>query len=538
MKKKWAWLAWLLALALVLGGCSLERIAGLLNGGQAGHTAFSEMKYERPDMAKFEDSLRTACENAAGEDLDGLLDAIYDFYDLYDWYYTCFQLANIHYSGDLTDLYWEKEYNFCGEQTAAWDAGLDSLYRALAASPLREALEDEEYYGQDFFADYEGESIWNETLTSLLEREAALQGQYYALAGEAQALEYGSDAYFSQYAPAMAELLAEMVKVRQETAAYLGYDSFPAYAYEAYYGRSYSPQAAEAYLLTIADAMVDLYERVNRSDAWDGGYGYCSEGDTLRYVRDLAGKMGGGVEEAFDVMERWGLYDIQPGANKYDAAFTTYLYSYGEPYIFVNPYGEQVDKLTFAHEFGHFCGNYLCGGSVMGMDVAEVQSQAMEYLSLCLLENAPLERYKLADCLSTYVEEAAYALFELRLYALEGEDLTAENVQALYAQTGREYGFESWGWDSRDFMVNTHVFVAPCYHISYVVSNDVAFQIYMLEKQTPGAGVEKYRQCLTSDAASLEDFAAEYGLGSPFAPGQVEAVAALLEKMLAETAEY
>jgi oligoendopeptidase F len=189
--------------------------------------------------------------------------------------------------------------------------------------------------------------------------------------------------------------------------------------------------------------------------------------------------------------------------------------------------------LTFAHEFGHFCNDYASQGTMVGMDVAEVFSQSMEYLSLSYSENGKsLEKMKMANSLRLFVEQAAYALFELRVYELEGEDLTAENVYAIYEQTGTQFGFGSWGWDSRDFVMIDHFFSAPQYIISYVLSNDLAFQIYQLEQEQTGAGLQLFEESLDTQQVSLLAFAQEAGLKSPFEPGRLQTVRETMEGCL------
>ena len=201
--------------------------------------------------------------------------------------------------------------------------------------------------------------------------------------------------------------------------------------------------------------------------------------------------------------------------------------------MFVNPTMTHNDKLTFAHEFGHFCNDYASGGSVAGIDVAEIFSQGMEYLSLCYVEHDPdLTQLKLYGCLCTFVEQAMYASFEHQVYLLEGEELTAENVYALYEQTGKAYGFDSWGWDSRDFVLIPHFFTNPMYVVSYVVSNDAALQLYQLEKEEAGRGLAVYEENLSSMESDFLAFLESAGLESPFAEGRLDEVKKTLEEAL------
>ena len=535
-KRKWQLAALVLSAALLLSGCGeyLRSLASRYSFYEM--TPYSQMEYSRPDMAQLEQLLDDCCQAAEeGTDIDRVMECIYAYYEAYDWFYTSYFLADIRYCGDLTDIYWEEEYNFCLENTAAVDAGLEELYRALAASPLRQALEGENYFGAGFFDAYEGESLWDETFLALMEQEAQLESEYYALAEEALESEYYSEEYFTRHGSRMAELFVDIIGLRQQIAAYAGFDSYPEFAYEMYHYRDYTPAQAEAYLQVAGQELSGLYRQTNTSALWELSDGYCSEQDTFQYVRQATAQMGGVVEEAFSQLEQAGLYDIAYGENKYDSSFEVYLWSYYAPFVFMNPYLDQTDKLTFAHEFGHFANDYVCWGSGAGTDVAEVHSQAMEYLSLCYTEGAEdLEAYKLADSLCVYVEQAAYALFEHQVYGLTGEALTVENVQALYERIGIEFGLDSWdGWDSRDYVAITHLYTEPMYMVSYVVSNDLAMQIYQQEKASAGAGLTTYERCLESQDTYLLDFAENYGLESPFADGRLGAVKATFEKELA-----
>ena len=226
------------------------------------------------------------------------------------------------------------------------------------------------------------------------------------------------------------------------------------------------------------------------------------------------------------------LYDISVGANKFNASFEIYISNYNAPYVFLNPAGQVSDKLTFAHEFGHFCNDYASWGGMSSIDVAEFFSQGMEYLSLCYVPTKDMDTMKMMDCLSLYVEQSAYASFEHQVYSLKGEALTVENVYALYEKVGKTYGFDSWNWDSRDFVLIPHFYTSPMYIISYVVSNDAALQLYQMEKTNQGAGLAVFSENLTTTQGDFLAFVESAGLTSPFAPGRMETVRQTLEGVL------
>lgn len=502
----------LVLMCALLCGCGAASVAMDFYGA----TAFSDMEYTRPDLDELEQSCLEASDLAMkSDDVDEVLEAIWDFYDAYDDYSTNYDLAYIHYHADLSDAYWQAEYDFCAENYALPDMYLEDLYYALAECPLRSELE-QEYFGLGYFDDYEGEGFYDDTLIELMEREQELISEYYDLSDSIEA-EYYSEAYFDECALPMADILADLVALRQEMADYLGYDSYTDFAWEWYYYRDYTPAQAAGYLEDIRAGLVPLYENMNAMDVWGPNDEYCSEKETFAYVQKTAKNLGGVIQEAFTVMDLGGLYDIDISEKKSGLSFELYFSKYYTPYVFISPAGTRYDQLTFAHEFGHFATDYAADGSWAGVDVLEIFSQGMEYLSLSYggADEALIEM-KLADSLCTYVEQAAYAAFEQEMYALEGEELTGENLLKLYEQIAASYGFASMDWDPRDMVTVQHFYGNPLYIISYVVSNDAAMQIYELELQKTGAGSGVYMENLTTEESYFLAFLEEAGLESPF----------------------
>lgn len=540
MKKKIA--ALILAVSLLLSGCGLvdfgQAVVGLLRGERPrSQTCFADMEYARPDMERLAGVLDESCKTArSSEDLDTVLEAVYNYYDEYDWFYTNSNLANIHYSADLRDSYWAAENAYCSGNSAEVEAGLQTLYEALADSPCREELESEEYFGPDYFDQYDEETIWDEGFVALLEEEAEMVNRYYELNAQAADVELYTPEFYDAYGYAMEELFLELIALRREIAAYTGYDSYPQFAYDFYYYRDYNPLQAAAYLEKVGRELSPLYRAVIQNWNYYAGESgrHSNQEETLRYVRTAAQAMGGVVEDAFETMEAGGLYDLRVDENKYASSFEVFLTGYGVPYIFTCPSEQVYDWVTFSHEFGHFANDYATYGSTGGIDVAEVFSQGMTYLSLCYGENGEaLREVALADCLCTYVEQAAYAAFEQQVYGLSGEELTVENVRKLYEEVSAGFGVaDSLYFDSRDYIFVNHFYTNPQYVISYVVSNDAALQLYQLEREEPGAGLAIYQEALTSQQPYFLAFLREAGLTTPFAARRLSAVRETLQTEL------
>ena len=526
-----------LALCLLLTGCAPLDFGGYIDNllpALTGVTDFSQMKYTRPDMAAMEKDVQDLCAQAATEaNLDALMEEIFAFYDLYDGFSTAYNLAMIHYYQDLSSSYWQEEYDFCMDHASDADAALDMLYRALAKSPLRDKLEGDDYFGADYFDYYEGESLYDEALLAMLDEEAQVLSRYYAVSAEAAGLDPYSDAYLSRFAPQLTDILLDLVRVRQGIAIYCGYISYPEFAYDFYYYRDYSLSQSISYLADIRAQLVPLYKNLLESDFWDNSVAAVSQEETFSYLSTMATSMGGLVEDAFRTMKKGHLYDISYGENKYNVSFEVYLPSYYVPFVFVNPMGNAFDQLTFAHEFGHFCCDYVSYGSVAGVDVAEIFSQGMEYLSLCYADGGDeLTKLKLADCLCLYVEQAALASFEQQLYDLYDTTLTAQHIESLYAEICNAYGISGENWDSRSYVTIGHYFTNPMYLISYVVSNDAALQLYQLELEQRGKGLACLESNLGTTYGQFLAFLDSAGLQSPFDYRRLTQVKELLQQTL------
>ena len=516
-------LALVLCAALLLCGCGPKNAMGFSK-----IVRFEDMTYTRPDMDVIAEKARAAIDAGTDSKLtDQILDAVWDYYDVYESYMTAYDLAYVRYQSNLSDIYWEGEYEFCAENTARLDQYLEDIYFALAKNPCREELE-EEYFGDGWFDDYDGESWYDDELVELLAQEQLLVSEYYDLT--AGAYEMGEEKFYDEYAEPLVELLAELVLLRQELARSVGYGSYTDFAWDFYYCRDYTTEQAEAYLEKLK-ALVPLYEQENTWENFAAGDELCAEGEVYAYVQSAAKAMGGEIEEAFRLLDAAELYDISASPTKSGMSFELYFYEYCEPYILISGTGTRYDCLTFAHEFGHFATDYAAAGSVAGIDVLEVFSQAMELLSLDYADAGErMEDMKLADCLSTYVEQAAFAAFELALYDLPTAKVTGENILAIYEAIGAEYGFDSMDWDPRDMVTVPHFYSNPLYIISYVVSNDAALQIYQQELETPGAGLAAYQQSLATEQEYFLAFLEEAGLESPF--DRVEDVTAFLTDRL------
>ena len=152
---------------------------------------------------------------------------------------------------------WHRSSSSSENETPNVEEKLEALMKAFAASPARDALE-ESYFGTGYFEKYDDYEVYtNPEYLRLSQEEAALLSEYRELTsellvsydGETMTLdewletddysEYigALQAYYEQYNPSVGEVFVKLVKVRQQLAAALGYDSYAEYSYEMDYKR-------------------------------------------------------------------------------------------------------------------------------------------------------------------------------------------------------------------------------------------------------------------------------------------------------------
>ena len=563
-------LALTLALCLLLSGCIPYRLWQKLSGrggsvleeaanqaalcyDEAGEMpSFSELPYESPDAQALREIFETARTMAEeGGDVDELMDALDRGFEAYDDFYTLDAIAMIRSDADQTDEYWAGEYERCERLLPQVEQWYNQMLQACAQSPKRRTLEFRGYFGYGELDYFEESGGYPDELVALMEKESDLEAEFRALGddfdldGEEMDLnEYlaredlSEDEYAQAYTAYLkgvngeaSRIYAELIGVREQIADAWDYDSYEQYCYD-YYGREYTPEEVDAYLETIGTVLGPYYKELYEGGEYDKiSYPALSERDLMHYLGEAMASLGYPADEAFDYMQRHELCDVRADLRKAAMSYTTYLYSYDAPYLFVDAYGDVEDLMYTAHEFGHFTAAYLQGYNEAGLDLDETWSQGMEYLTLEQLRDSltshryeALLRIKLLDTLSTFAEEGAWASFEHAVYALPAEERTAERFNELSAECLRAFGCEDEEQNILWWTQIDHLFEMPFYLVSYCTSVDAAMQVYELALEDPDAAWDTYRTLLDCVELPFSDALEEAGLVSPFTPGRAEQV--------------
>lgn len=564
MKKRFASvLALILALCMLAGcGQAVDREAVEQHPDPI---PFEEMVYTRPEADGIDvllEELQTLLDSRGA--YDKVLDKLDECFDWYYNFYTMYTLAEVHSYLDMTDEYYAEEYEWISTEFALVQKAFDKLYYACAGSRYGKKLE-KDYFWEGFLEEYADpeDSIYSDEYVAMLQKESDLLARYREMIaaptivfhGEERDLEELLDEltgqeyndavqiYYQSYNEPLAEIYIELINVRKAMAEKLEYDSYEQMQYEFYFQRDYTPEDAATYLEHIHDDIMPFYTGLMSRDPYSKlRYEKMDEDRLYEILQTISGEIGSDVSEAFSFMSEYNLYDVSKDPKKANMSFETYFPLYEEPFVFLGAAGDTEDVLSFAHEFGHFCDAYVNEGALEeSIDLAEVFSQAMELLALSRLGDtmdeeavADIARIKVLDMVSMYVQQAAFAEFETRVYALEPDELDAAALNKIMLEESRRFGFCVPGYEwafSLSWIDIPHFFESPFYVISYPVSNDLAMQIYAMELAEEGSGKDHYLSVLHHDYTGIMDLVEDGGFESPFSEGRTADVAEIMRDM-------
>ena len=347
--------------------------------------------------------------------------------------------------------------------------------------------------------------------------------------------------HYSENNKKLGEIYIELISIHREMAELMGYESYAAMEYELGYGRDYDPAQAKEYLEYVKQHLSPLGRMITEQHlGYAAEYKAVSSRELLLWLETAAEGFGGSIQEAYNYMLAHQLYDMQYSPNKMDSSFQTYLVDYDAPYLFIDPNGDNWDIITVFHEFGHYADSYMRYNAYESLDLSESFSQTMEFLALgkldCILDAEELEQMHfmtVLDITDTLLEQSALAEFEL--LAHEMQQPTLEKLNALWLQLTEDYGIydESIDYAYRYAWTETpHLFESPFYVISYPVSAAVALELYELELEEEGAGIDKFIAMSQSCLAGLVETVDFAALQYPLSEERVMDMAELLEALL------
>ena len=430
--------------------------------------------------------------------------------DLYDWlmaeYAKVYTFDNLAY----IDFYAHPGDETLSDACRQLDSVLNEVNNALCTA-LSDALDGpagsalRSYIGEDKATALVGYDEQTDRQREITERVSELTLQYNALI-----MEHLS---YDEETEKIGALYRELVDLHNEEAQIVGYKDYADYAYEASYGRDFTPDDAAALCEAVKPYARQYFGSLYYNEAMYADF----SADTDLTERELVGlvtqympRVSDDAAKAAAYMEKHGLYFMDSAERVSDLGFTTTFDQYNAPFIYLALYGDQNDIQSMFHEFGHYYDAYVNPVpdlllSVGSLDIFEIHSTGMEALSTGWYEDiygedADLARIRFLDsALYTVFSGCLFDEFQRVVYA--DPSLTPEQISQTFVTIACSYGLRSFGKEfSHYWMQVNHNFESPFYYISYAVSMLASLQIYEMAENDWAAAADFYNDLVSLGA--------------------------------------
>ena len=555
---------------------------------------FTEMPYQRPDV----EGLKAALENVTrivteAKTYEEVRKAYFDLQKKNDEAETLFSLAYVRNTIDTTDEYYEGEILWLQEQMARMIPLNIAAQKALTSSPFRKDFEKE--FGPQLLRLMDAElltadeKIVPETIrvgevTQAYQKATAVAStdfrgekcNFYGLLKHMQSTdrEERKEAFrawaglYESISPELDSQYTELVGLREQMAAKMGYPSYTEMAYISRNRFDYTREDAARFREQIREIVTPAVQEIRDRQRIRLGV------DRLRYydeellfpegtanpigtteelvekARRMYGEMSPETGEFFDFMTKYQLFSLESRPGKHMGGYMTSFPSYQAPFIFSNFNGTSADVDVLTHEAGHAFQGYLAMRSIpvsalqgSTAEINEIHSMSMEHFAYPWMasffgENA--EKYitgHLIGALSAIPYLVSVDEFQHRVYEAPG--MSAMERRGVWREIEKKY--MPWrDYDGNRFleeggfwMQKQHIFLYPFYYIEYALSQICAFQYYGRMREDRGAAWTDYlRLCRAGGTKGYFELLEEGRLLNPFREGTVEkATAPVIEEI-------
>ena len=549
---------------------------------------FSEMPYARPDI----DAILARCKEfaaaaAAAPTGEALARVYYDQSAAMGAYSTAANLANIHYTCDTRDAYWQAEQDFFDQNGPAVSNAQVEIYRAILSNPHLDALT--EAFGTTCVPGMKNAVLAVDSRVTALQQEAnAISSLYQRLYGGAlveldgrqltipqlgpykqsmdpavrRAAFEAEAGYFDAHRAEFDELYERTVQNLNQQAAILGYKDYSELSYARMNRIGYGPEEIRVFRDQVARDVVPLLSAIvarraaragiesptfaDLNVAFPDGNPAPVKGYQVRMdaARTMYHELSAETAAFIDFMQDNELFDVLSRPGKANGGYMTILPDYKAPFIFANWNDTAGDVDVLTHEAGHAFEGYLAARDEAipedlkcpSMESAEIHSMAMEFLTAPwhkLLFGADTGKYAL-----THAEESLIFLSygcevdEFQHIMYQHPTLTPDQRNDVWLRLEKKYrpwiDFDGLPFYGRGagWQRQLHIYECPFYYIDYCLSTMAALQFFLLGEADHADAWQRYlKLCRKGGTASYTELCATAGLKTPFEEGAVKAIA-------------
>ncbi|MCM3126158.1 M3 family oligoendopeptidase [Paenibacillus provencensis] len=554
---------------------------------------FSEYRYERPDVAQFEQEfgiLLTSFREA--KNADDQAEAMNELNKLRGAVTTQLTLVSIRHSVDTNDEFYKAEKDFSDETTPLFQKYITEYYEALVHSEFRPELEAR--FGKQLFQLAELEiKTFSPDIISDLQLENKLTTEYSKLIASAkiefegeertlsQLVPFGEStdrsmrkraeeartAFMSEHEETLDRIYDDLVKVRTSMAIKLGFNNFVEMGYARMSRIGYNAEMVEKFRAQVLEHIVPvaskLKERQRKRIGVDKLYYYdenvvfptgnaTPKGDPEWIVQngkkmydELSPEMG----EFFNFMLDNELMDLVSKKGKRSGGYCTFISDYKAPFIFSNFNGTSGDIDVLTHEAGHAFQVYQ--SRELGVpeymfpthEAAEIHSMSMEFFTwpwMDLFFEHEVDKYRFEHLASGLIFiPYGVSVDEFQHFVYANPDATPVERKQAWREIERKY-LPHRNYENNSYLEQGgfwhkqgHIFSSPFYYIDYTLAQICAFQFWKRSREDYAAAWADYLNlCRQGGSKSFTELVAIAGLISPFEEGCVTSVIGTIEEWL------
>ena len=540
---------------------------------------FSEMKYERPDLAALKDALRALTERLqAAKDYAQARAVFLEHEQQVIHMQTLATLASVRHTIDTRDEFYDAEETFWNAATPELEEYEDAWKGAMLESPFRKEFASE--FGDLMFVNAEiARKAFSPEIIPESQQENDLSQAYSKLIASAQipfeggvytisqlspfkndpddarrlAAWQAEGAWYKEHQAEFDEIYDKMVHLRDTMGKKLGYGGYTTLGYYRMGRNCYGKPDVEKFRAAVVKYLVPLADSIYREQAKRLGKSYpmsfadnalmfrsgnpkpCGDADAIlahgkKFYEELSPETG----EFFNMMLDNELMDVLSTPGKAGGGYCTDLGDYKVPFIFANFNGTQHDVEVVTHEAGHAFAAWMNRDRVPystiwpSMEGCEVHSMSMEFFAWPWAEGffgADTRKFRyshLAGALTfipygTMVDHFQHIVYEKPDMTPRQRHDTWKELLGVYMPWMKLGGDIPFYGDGEGWQRQMHIYQSPFYYIDYCLAQTVSLQFWaMLQKDPKDAWAHYMAYTKQGGSRTFTELLKNAGLDSPF----------------------
>ena len=502
------------------------------------------------------------------------------------------QLVYIRNSINTADEFYHKEKDYMDMTSPKFKGLRVEFYKQLLNSKFKEELKEKIHPQLITLAEMEIKSFSDEVIP-LMQEENRLISEYDKLVSSAK-IEYdGKILNLSQMQPYMESrdrsirkeayekwssffkeneaefdlIYDKLVKVRNQTALKLGFDSYTELGYLKMGRSDYNWKDVQGFRDHVLKYIVPISNELRKRQAkrigvdqfkyYDIPFNFTSGNPSpkgnkewiMERTKKMYEELSLETHEFINIMIDRDLFDLETKTNKQAGGYCTFIYDYNSPFIFANFNGTQDDVTVVTHEAGHAFQSYQSRHfdapefNFPTPEAAEIHSMSMEFITWPWMESffeEDIDKFKffhLADSLCFIPYGVTVDEFQHIVY--ENPDMTPDERKKVWRDIEKKYTPYK-DYDDNEFLnkgtywfKQGHIFALPFYYIDYTLAQICSYQYwlrFMADRET--AWKDYLKICNIGGSQSFLDILKTGDLSSPFEEVTISQVASKIKEYL------